>query len=147
MLQTWGRWSEEGSTPVLQKVLPTDVRGHRRHLPRPKEVVNALETLPRSSATDLQPESRFICCFLCILYCQTLPFSLFPLVYMPLWHGRVHSCHIVLGWALGQGEPSQEEKAEGLSQAITWELPQLRGHGCAGSLPLGALCTTLINRV
>lgn len=53
----------------------------------------------------------------------------------------------VLDWALGQGEPSQEEKAVGLSQAITWELPQLRGHGCGGSLPLGALCTTLINRV
>lgn len=75
------------------------------------------------------------------------PSHSFPLVYMLLWHGIVHSCHIALGWALGQGEPSQEEKAVGLSQAITWESLQLRGHGCSGSLPLGALCTTLINSV
>lgn len=129
-------------TPHLlqRQLLPTDVRRQSRLW-----VLLRLSQDPKQQIHDLNPGLFVASCVSSTA--RPCPSHSFPLVYTPLWHGRVHSCRIALGWALGQGEPSQEEKAVGPSQAITWELPQLRGHGCSRSLPLGALCTTLINSV
>lgn len=68
---------------------------------------------------------------------SALPLHYPLLVHIHLWPGMGHSCHVALGWAPGQGEPSWAEKALGMSQAITWESLQLTGHGCRHKPSLG----------